>query len=99
MLVAMSSTYGRSLPAGAATLRGFVPIIAFRPKVGTTIGVEFVMLIPIIWIPGIALYGSPIIAWIFQWEEIPAIACMVTGWLMASSLVAAGAVGIISIIF
>jgi hypothetical protein len=58
-----------------------------------------VMLIPIIWIPGIALYGSPIIAWIFQWEEIPAIACMVTGWLMASSLVAAGAVGIISIIF
>jgi hypothetical protein len=57
------------------------------------------MLIPIIWIPGIALYGSPIIAWIFQWEEIPAIFCMVTGWLIASSLVAAGAVGVISIIF
>ncbi len=58
-----------------------------------------IMLIPIIWIPGIALYGSPIIAWIFQWEEIPAIACMVTGWVIASSLVAAGAVGVISIIF
>lgn len=58
-----------------------------------------IMLIPIIWIPGIALYGSPIIAWIFQWEEIPAIACMVTGWLIASSLVAAGAMGVISIIF
>jgi uncharacterized membrane protein len=56
-----------------------------------------VMLIPIIWIPGIALYGSPIIAWIFQWEEIPAISCMVTGWLIASSVVAAGTVGVISI--
>lgn len=56
------------------------------------------MLIPIIWIPGIALYGSPIIAWIFQWKEIPAIICMVTGWLMASALVAAGALGVISIL-
>jgi len=58
-----------------------------------------IMLIPIIWIPGIALYGSPIISWIFQWEEIPAISCMVTGWLIAGSLVAAGALGVISIIF
>jgi hypothetical protein len=56
------------------------------------------MLIPIIWIPGIALYGSPIIAWIFQWKEIPSIICMVTGWLMASALVAAGAFGVISIL-
>lgn len=57
-----------------------------------------IMLIPIIWIPGIALYGSPIIAWIFQWKEIPAIICMVTGWIMASALVAAGALGVISIL-
>jgi len=57
-----------------------------------------VMLIPIIWIPGIALYGSPIIAWIFQWKEIPAIICMVTGWLLAATLVAAGALGVISIL-
>jgi hypothetical protein len=57
------------------------------------------MLIPIIWIPGIALYGSPIIAWIFQWDEIPAIVCMVAGWLIAGALVAAGALGVISIIF
>ena len=57
-----------------------------------------IMLIPIIWIPGIALYGSPIIAWIFQWKEIPAIICMVTGWLIASALVAAGALGVISIL-
>ena len=57
-----------------------------------------IMLIPIIWIPGIALYGSPIIAWIFQWDEIPAISCMVAGWLIASSLVAAGAMGLISIL-
>ena len=24
------------------------------------------MLIPIIWIPGIALYGAPVVAWLFQ---------------------------------
>lgn len=45
------------------------------------------MLIPIIWIPGIALYGSPLIAWIFQWNRLLSIICMVIGWLMASVLV------------
>jgi uncharacterized membrane protein len=45
------------------------------------------MLIPIIWIPGIALYGSPLIAWIFQWNRLLSITCMLIGWLIASVLV------------
>ena len=57
-----------------------------------------IMLVTVIWIPGIALYGSPIIAWIFQWDKIQAISCMITGWLIASSLVAAGAMGLIGIL-
>jgi hypothetical protein len=57
-----------------------------------------IMLIPVIWIPGIALYGSPIIAWLFQWKEIAAITCMVIGWLLACIFVLALGTGIIGLI-
>jgi uncharacterized membrane protein len=53
-----------------------------------------IMLIPIIWIPGIALYGSPIIAWLFQWRETTAIICMVIGWILACVFVLALGTGI-----
>ena len=56
------------------------------------------MLIPIIWIPGIALYGSPFIAWIFQWNRLASILCMVVGWLMASVFVLLISLGLTSII-
>jgi uncharacterized membrane protein len=56
------------------------------------------MLIPIIWIPGIALYGSPLIAWIFQWNRLASILCMVVGWLMASVFVLLISLGLTSII-
>jgi hypothetical protein len=58
-----------------------------------------IMLIPVIWIPGIALYGSPIIAWLFQWKEIPSVICMVIGWLLACTFVLALGTGIINLIF
>lgn len=56
------------------------------------------MLIPIIWIPGIALYGSPLIAWIFQWNRLASILCMVVGWLMASVFVLLISLGLTTII-
>jgi uncharacterized membrane protein len=56
------------------------------------------MLIPIIWIPGIALYGSPLIAWIFQWNRLASILCMVVGWLMASVFVLLISLGLTTIV-
>jgi len=41
------------------------------------------MLIPIMWVPGIGLYGTPVIAWVLQWRELRAILLMLTGWLIA----------------
>lgn len=37
----------------------------------------------IAWIPGIGLYGTPVIAWILRWRRLPAIAFTVTGFLIA----------------
>jgi uncharacterized membrane protein len=56
------------------------------------------MLIPIIWIPGIALYGTPLIAWIFQWNRLASLLCMVVGWLMASVFVLLISLGLTTII-
>lgn len=41
------------------------------------------MLIPIIWVPGIGLYGTPVIAWILHWRALRAVLLMLTGWLIA----------------
>ncbi len=41
------------------------------------------MLILVIWIPGIALYGAPVVAWLFQYPRIASLFCMVAGWVIA----------------
>ncbi len=56
------------------------------------------MLLPIIWVPGIGLYGCAIIAWIFGWRDLPAIILMLTGWIIACTIVLLMALGLFAII-
>lgn len=57
------------------------------------------MLIPIIWIPGIALYGAPVVAWLFQYPRITSLLCMLAGWTIAGIVVMAAAVGFVRLAF
>jgi hypothetical protein len=41
----------------------------------------------IAWIPGIGLYGTPVIAWILRWDRIPSVIFTVTGFFLASLLI------------
>lgn len=43
--------------------------------------------IGIAWIPGIGLYGTPIIAWILGWKRIPAVLFTTLGFVIASVFV------------
>lgn len=57
------------------------------------------MLIPIIWIPGIALYGAPVVAWLFQYPRSTSLLCMAAGWAIAVIAVMAAALGLVSLAF
>ncbi len=57
------------------------------------------ILIPIIWIPGIALYGTPIVARLFQYPRMLSVFCMLIGWTIAAGVVMAMALGIVSLAF
>ena len=41
----------------------------------------------IAWIPGVGLYGTPVIAWILQWKKIPSLIFTVTGFVIAGIFV------------
>lgn len=56
------------------------------------------MLIAIMWIPGLGLYGTPIVAWILHWRGTRSILLMLTGWLIASVVVLVTTEGILSLI-
>jgi len=43
------------------------------------------------WIPGIGLYGTPVIAWILGWPRWPTVVFTTAGFVIASGLVLAGA--------
>ncbi len=58
-----------------------------------------VMLIPIIWIPGISLFGSPVVGWVFRWNRWLSILCMTIGWMIAISVVMAGSMGLVQMFF
>jgi uncharacterized membrane protein len=57
------------------------------------------MLIPIIWIPGISLYGSPLVAWLFRWNRNLSFLCMIIGWMIAVIVVMATALGLFRLFF
>ncbi len=56
------------------------------------------MLIPIIWIPGIGLYGCALIAWLFGWRNLRAMVLMLIGWLIACVVVILMALGLVAVI-
>ena len=41
----------------------------------------------IAWIPGVGLYGTPVIAWIMKWKRVPSIIFTVAGFLVAAIFV------------
>ena len=41
----------------------------------------------IAWIPGIGLYGTPVIAWVFKWKRLPSLIFTVSGFLIAAFFV------------
>ncbi len=41
------------------------------------------MLIPLMWVPGIGLYGAPVIAWVLGWRSLRPVLLMLAGWLIA----------------
>jgi uncharacterized membrane protein len=57
------------------------------------------MLIPLIWVPGIGLYGCAVIAWIFRWIRPTHIVLMMAGWNLACSAVMLTALGLINLVF
>ena len=40
------------------------------------------MLVPIMWVPGIGLYGTPVIAWAFRWRGLRPVLLMLAFWLI-----------------
>ncbi|MDN7012158.1 hypothetical protein FGW20_03680 [Methanoculleus sp. FWC-SCC3] len=57
------------------------------------------MLIPVIWTPGIALYGTPVVAWVFQYPRAVSLLCMLAGWMIAVLVVIAAATGFVRLAF
>ncbi|HMA06163.1 MAG TPA: hypothetical protein VKO45_09595 [Methanomicrobiales archaeon] len=56
------------------------------------------MLIPIMWVPGIGLYGTPVIAWVLGWRSLRAVLLMLAGWLIACLSVAGMVKGVLHFI-
>ena len=56
------------------------------------------LLIPIMWVPGIGLYGTPVIAWVFCWRDMRSFLLMLTGWLIACLAVVGMFKGILTIL-
>ncbi|HXW98146.1 MAG TPA: hypothetical protein VEI51_00290 [Methanomicrobiales archaeon] len=60
---------------------GRVKLLMERHPSLSTYG-EF-MLVPIMWIPGFGLYGTPVVAWILHWRGPRSVLLMLAGWLIA----------------
>ncbi|WP_292518698.1 hypothetical protein [Methanoculleus sp.] len=56
------------------------------------------VLIPTIWIPGIALYGTPVVSWLFRYPRIPSLLCMVAGWVIAVIVIMAATIGLVRLL-
>lgn len=56
-----------------------------------------ISLIFISWIPGLGLYSSAVIAWLFRWNRIQSIFYILLGWVLASLGIMLAAMGIVRI--
>ncbi|HVN66344.1 MAG TPA: hypothetical protein VMT31_07005 [Methanomicrobiales archaeon] len=57
------------------------------------------MLIPLMWVPGLGLYGTPALAWILHWRSIRSVLLMLTGWIIACLAVLGLVEGILAVFF
>ncbi len=59
------------------------------------------MLVPTIWVPGIGLYGTPLVARIFGWDRriSVSILCMTLGWVVAMAFVMATTLQLLHLFF
>jgi len=54
--------------------------------------------IPLIWVPGVGLYGCVMIAWLFRWRGILAITMIFAAWIFAALIVLLTSMGILAFI-
>jgi uncharacterized membrane protein len=54
--------------------------------------------IPLIWVPGVGLYGCVMIAWLFRWRSILAITMIFAAWMFAALIVLLTSMGILAFI-
>jgi len=55
------------------------------------------MLIAIMWVPGIGLYGTPVIAWVLGWRGLRSVLLILTGWLIACMTVVGMTKGVLAV--
>jgi uncharacterized membrane protein len=55
-------------------------------------------LIPLMWIPGIGLYGGAIISWILEFDRSRSIVLLFVGWFVACSVVLSLVLGILTLL-
>lgn len=56
-------------------------------------------LVPLIWLPIVSLYGSPLVAWIFRWDRLQSVVAMLGGWIVACIVVMAATTGLFRFLF
>jgi uncharacterized membrane protein len=56
-------------------------------------------LVPLIWLPIVSLYGSPLVAWIFRWDRVQSVVAMLAGWIVACAVVMGATMGIFQFLF
>lgn len=54
--------------------------------------------IPLIWVPGVGLYGCVLIAWLFKWRGSRAVTILFSAWILATLVVLLSSIGILAVI-
>jgi len=55
--------------------------IRFLPHLG------IFLVLPLMWMPGIGLYGGVVVAWAFRWDRLRSFIVLAAGWMMACGAV------------
>jgi uncharacterized membrane protein len=55
--------------------------IRFLPRFG------MFLLLPLMWMPGIGLYGGVVVAWVLRWDRVRSFAVLALGWMLACGAV------------
>jgi hypothetical protein len=55
--------------------------IRFLPRVG------MLLLLPLMWMPGIGLNGGVVVAWVLRWDRLRSFAVLAAGWMLACGAV------------